>query len=64
MTERVLKQCYLEDTRLDLCVFPRKLVPGSRGPTNYTFYAAIGTTIPTYGWISQILNLGQYRDFV
>jgi hypothetical protein len=38
------------DTGSDLCVFPRKLLPGRTERTDYTLYAADGTTIPTYGW--------------
>jgi hypothetical protein len=48
------------DTGSDLCVFPRKLLPGRR---ERTLYAANGTTIPTYGWISQSLILGLRREF-
>jgi len=51
------------DTGSDLCVFPRKLLPGRRERTDYTLYAAKGTTIPTYGWTSRSLNLGLRRDF-
>jgi cleavage and polyadenylation specificity factor subunit 1 len=63
VTDRVHKQRYLVDTGSDLCVFPRKLLPGRRERTDYTLYAANGTTIPTYGWISQSLNLGLRREF-
>jgi hypothetical protein len=51
------------DTESDLCVYPRKHLPGRRERTDYNLYAANGTTIPTYGWASQSLNLGQRRDF-
>ena len=50
------------DTGSDLCVFPRKLLPGRRERTDYLLYAANGTTIPTYGWTSRRLNLGLRRD--
>ena len=63
ITDRVRKQRYLVDTGSDLCVFPRKLLPGRRERTDYTLYAANGTTISTYGWISQSLNLGLRREF-
>jgi hypothetical protein len=63
VTDRVRKQRCLVDTGSDLCVFPRKLLPGRRERPDYTLYAANGTTIPTYGWISQILNLGLRREF-
>ena len=51
------------DTGSDLCVFPRKLLPGRRERTDYTLYAANGTPIRTYGWTSRSLNLGLRRDF-
>jgi hypothetical protein len=63
VTDRVCKLHYLVDTGWDLCVFPRKLLPGRRKRTDYNPHAANGTTIPTYGWISQTLNLGLRRDF-
>jgi hypothetical protein len=31
--------------------------------TDYTLYAANRTTIPTYGWTPQSLNLGLRREF-
>ena len=31
--------------------------------TDYTLYAANGTTIPIYGWASRSLKLGLRRDF-
>ena len=61
--DRYSKQGYLVDTGLDLCVFPRRLLPGRRERTEYTLHAANGTTIPTYGWASRSLNLGLRRDF-
>ena len=51
------------DTGSNLCVFPRKLLPGRRERTDYTLYAANGTTILTYGWTSLCLYLGLRRDF-
>ena len=63
ITDRVSKRRYLVKTGSDLCVFPRKLLPGRRERTDYNLYAANGTTIPTYGWTSQNLNLGLRRDF-
>jgi len=61
--DRYSKQRYLVDTGSDLCVFPRKLLLGRREHTDYTLYAANGTTIPTYGWASRSLNLGLCCDF-
>jgi len=51
------------DPGSDLCIFPRKLLPERRERTDYTLYAANGTTIPTYGWTSRSLNLGLRRNF-
>jgi len=50
VTDKVSKQQYLVDTGSDLCVFPHKLLLGRRERTDYTLYAANGTSIPTYGW--------------
>jgi len=50
------------DTGSDLCVFPRKLLPGPRERSDYILYAAYGTAMPTYGWTSRTLNLGLHRD--
>jgi len=62
--DRISKQQYLVDTGSDLCVFPCKLLPGSRGRTDYTLYVANGTTIPTYEWTSHSLNLGLRSEFI
>ena len=61
--DRVSKRWYLVDTGSDLCVFPCKLLPGHRESTDYILYAANGTTIPTYGWTLQSLNLGLRHAF-
>jgi hypothetical protein len=63
VTDRATNARYLIDTGSDLCVFPRKLLPGRRDRTSYTLYAANGTEIPTYGWTSRSLNLGLRHDF-
>ena len=57
LNERVRKQRYVVATGPDLCVFPHKHLPGRRERTEYTLYITTETTIPTYGWISQSLNL-------
>jgi hypothetical protein len=44
-------------------VFPRKFTSGRKERVNYDLFAANGTTIPTYGWLSLNLNLGLRRDF-
>jgi hypothetical protein len=63
ISDRICKQRYLVDTGSDLCVFPRKLLPGRRERSNYILYAANGTAIPTYGWTLRSLNLRLRRDF-
>jgi hypothetical protein len=63
ITDRTSKHRFLLGTGSDLCMFPRKLVPGRRELVNYDLFAANGTTIPTYGWISLSLNLGLRREF-
>ena len=63
ITDRHSKQRYVVDTGSDLCVFPRKLLPGLRERTDYTLYAANGTTIPTYRWTLRTLNMGLRHDF-
>jgi len=60
--DRYSEQPYLVDTGSDLCVFPRKLLPGRRERTDYTLYAANGTTIPTYCWTSKSLKQGRRRE--
>ena len=49
ITDSNSKQRYLVDTGFDLCLFPRKLLPGRRERTDYILYAANRSTIPTYG---------------
>jgi len=34
------------DMGFDLCVFPRKILPGRRESTDYTLYSANETTTP------------------
>ena len=63
VTDRISKLRYLVETGSDLSVFPRRLLPERRVRIDYSLYAANGTTIPTYGWVSRSLNLGQRRDF-
>ena len=62
ITDRISNQWYLVDIGSDLCVFPHKFLPGRRERTDYTLYVANGTTIPTYGWTSQSLNLSLRRE--
>lgn len=54
---------FLVDTGSDLCVYPRRLLPGRRERVDYDLYAANGSTISTYGWIPLTLDLKLRRDF-
>jgi hypothetical protein len=63
VTDRVSKRQFLVDSGSDLCLFPCKFTSGRKERVNYDLFAANGTTIPTYGWLSLNLNLGLRRDF-
>ena len=63
ITNRFSNLRFLVDTRSNLCVYPRKLVPGRMERTGYDLFAANGTSIPTYGWHTLTLNLGLRREF-
>jgi len=63
ITDRVSNLRFLVDTGSDLCVVPRRHVPGRKERTSYDLFAAYGTPIPTYGWRTLTLNLGRRRDF-
>ena len=54
---------FLIDAGADICVFPRKLVPGRLKKSDYVLSAANGTPIATYGTRTMTLNLGLRRDF-
>ena len=60
--DRVSNLRFLVDTSSDLCVVPRKHVPGRKERTSYDLFAANGTPISTYGWHTLTLNLGLRRD--
>jgi len=63
ITDIVSNLRFLVDTGSDLCVFPRKLVPGRKERTSYDLFAANGAPIPTYGEHTLTLKLGLRRDF-
>jgi hypothetical protein len=63
ITDRDSKHRLHSDTGSGLCVFPRKHVPREKERVNYDHFAAKGTTVPTYRWISLSLNLGLRREF-
>jgi hypothetical protein len=58
ITDRSTKIQYLIDTGSDLCVFPRVSVNERRNKTKYELFAANGTAIATYGYITLRLDLG------
>ena len=53
----------LIDTGADICVFPRKFVPGRLRKSDYLLSATNGTRIATYGTRTLTLNLGKRREF-
>ena len=63
ITNKVSNLRFLVDTSSDLCVFPRKFVPGRKERTSYNLFAANGTPIPAYGGHTLTLHLGLRRDF-
>ena len=63
ITERSSNLRFLADTGSDLCVFPRRLLPGRKERNRYDLFAANGTPIRTYGWHTLTLNLGLRRYF-
>ena len=54
---------FLIDTRADICVFPRTLIPGRLRKSDYMLSAANGTPIAKYGTRTMKLNLSLRRDF-
>jgi cleavage and polyadenylation specificity factor subunit 1 len=63
ITDRVSNLRFLVDTGTDLCMFPRKLIPGPKERASYDLFAANSTPILTYGWRTLTLNLGLRQDF-
>jgi len=63
ITDLVNNLRFLVDTDSDLCVVPRRHVPGFKERTSYDIFAVNGTPIPTYGWHTFKLSLGLRRDF-
>ena len=61
--DRNSKQRYLVNPGSDMCVFPRRLQLGRWERTDYTLYAANGTTIPIYGLASRNLKLELHHHF-
>jgi len=64
ITDRVSNLRFLVDTNSDLCVVPRRHVPGRKERTSYDLFTANGAPIVMYGWHTLTLNLGLRRDFI
>ncbi|XP_025270828.1 uncharacterized protein LOC112639869 [Camponotus floridanus] len=63
VTCRATKERFLIDTGSDVSVYPRSMTTGHTLPTNYELFAANGSLITTYGWITLQPNLGLRRSF-
>ncbi|KMQ89105.1 pol polyprotein [Lasius niger] len=63
VTCRTTKKQFLVDTGSDVSVYPRSMTSGHIMPTNYELFAANGSIITTYGWITLQPNLGLRRSF-
>ena len=61
-TNQVSKQSFLIDTGANILVYPARLAP-RRPADDITLFAAKGTQIKTYSFISQSLNFRLRRDF-
>ena len=62
VTDQVSKQSFLIDTGADISVYPARLAP-RRPVDDITLFAANGTQIKTYGFMSLSLNFRLRRDF-
>jgi hypothetical protein len=60
---RTSKRQFLANTGSDLWVYPCRLIPRRQECVNYDLCAAIGATIPTYGWLALILQPGTKLGF-
>jgi hypothetical protein len=56
ITYRASKPKFLVDTGSDLCVFPRKLVPGRKGSADYDLFEANGMPTHIYEESSSLSN--------
>lgn len=64
MTDRISKTRYLIDTESDVSVYPHTMVQGKQRAEAYELYAANGTKIATYGYITIKPNFGLHREFL
>lgn len=64
VTDKNTKRQFLVDTGSDVCVYPIKLLVNQRrNKSKYELFAANGTNISTYGFISLSLDFGLRRAF-
>lgn len=64
VTDRKTKVQFLIDTGSDLCVYPCKYIKNRKCvKTDYELFAANGSVINTFGWVSLSLNFGLRRAF-
>ncbi|KMQ86423.1 gag-pol polyprotein [Lasius niger] len=63
MTDHTSKQKYLIDTGSDVSVYPHAMMQGRQQAESYELYAANGSKIATYGYITLKPNFGLRRDF-
>ena len=63
ITDRVSNVRFLFDTGSDLCVVPRRLVPGRKKRTSYDLFAANDSPIPKYGCQTLTMKVGLPQDF-
>ena len=63
MTDRSSKRQYLIDTGSDVSVYPRSMIEGRRQMEEYELYAANGSRISTYDYLTLKPNFGLRREF-
>ncbi|XP_070155798.1 uncharacterized protein [Polyergus mexicanus] len=63
VTCHTTKKRFLVDTGSDVSVYPRTMAAGYITPSNYELFAANGSTIMAYGWITMQPELGLRRPF-
>lgn len=63
VTDRHSKTKYLGDTGSDVSVFPHAMMQSRQQPEPYELYAANGSRITTYGFVTLQPDLGLRRTF-
>ncbi|XP_024869034.1 uncharacterized protein LOC112452847 [Temnothorax curvispinosus] len=62
-SKAVIAATSTSDTGSDVSAFPRSMVAGFVKPSNYELFAANGSTITTYGWVTLQPEFGLRRAF-